>query len=170
MHVFVAFTVKLREIWYPSSLRIWHGVKSVIIRLLIWLPYAWHTNIEFVSEQPSYFVPSFSTTSSDHPLSLGMKTSGYYAFVSAFFPGMSKMHVRCPISATPSCPISLKLSGGRRIFGPVLYEVAWHGYNILPVGLHSATMMGAKVMHIVHSVFCVCIPGRSRVRGRTVRD
>jgi hypothetical protein len=30
---FLAFTRKLREIWYPSSLWICHGIKLVIIRL-----------------------------------------------------------------------------------------------------------------------------------------
>jgi hypothetical protein len=39
--------------------------------------------------------------------------------LSAFLLGMFQMCVRCPISDTPSCPISLELSVGRRIFGPV---------------------------------------------------
>jgi hypothetical protein len=42
----------------------------------------------------------------------------------AFLPGMFGMCVRCPINGTISCPMSLGLSGGRRIFDLVYRR--WH--------------------------------------------
>jgi hypothetical protein len=39
--------------------------------------------------------------------------------LSAFLLGMSEMCARCPINATTSCSISLRFSGGRRIFSPM---------------------------------------------------
>jgi hypothetical protein len=141
-----------REILCPSPLRIWHDVKLVTIRFLIWLPCAWHTNTEFSLNNLATSFQIFSTMSGDHPLSLRVKISSFLTlFCQNFLPEMFKMCVRCPINATTSYPISLGLSGGRRIFGSLYMR--WHGMIII------CCLWGSVVL--LRWLMKLCIPRRS---------
>jgi hypothetical protein len=78
--------------------------------------------------------------------------------------------VRCPISDTPSCPISLGLSVGRRIFGPM--HERGHAMIIIYCRRGSVVLLRwvQKLCILRSPWFCVRIPARSGVRVRTVRD
>jgi hypothetical protein len=90
--------------------------------------------------------------------------------LSAFLPGMSEMCARCPINATTSCSTSLCLPGSRRIFSSVFMR--WHGMVIICRRWGTIVLLRWvwELCILCNSRFCVCIPGRSRVGGRTVHD
>jgi hypothetical protein len=127
---FPTFTKKLREVWYSSSLWIWHGVESVAIRLPIRLPCTRHTNTEFVPEHPGYLVSD--------PLHHVWRPSIEFVggnlrlpdiTLSAFPPGMFEVCARCPINVTSSYPIPLRLFCGRTVFNPM--SMRWYGMIIM---------------------------------------
>jgi hypothetical protein len=162
MRALLAFTEKFGEVRYPKPLQIWHDVKLVTIRFPIRLPYAWHTNTEFVSKQPGYLI----SNSFHHVWWLSIKFVGGNLrlpdiILSAFLRGMSEMCARCPINATTSCSISLRLSGGRRIFSLMFMRCPGIVITCRRWGTILLLRWVSELCILCNSRFYVRIPGRS---------
>jgi hypothetical protein len=170
MHAFPAFTENLREIWYPSSLRVWHGVESVIIRLPIWQPCAWDTNNEFVSKQLGYFIPGFSATSGDHPLSFGVKTSSCQTLLCRLSShGCSKFMLGVLLVLPPP---ALYLSGSWMAKECLTLCMRWCDMVIICCHVGGIVLLWwvQKWSILCSSTFCVCVSEWSGLRGWTIHD